>query len=667
MTTLPPYPEVTKKSYRPDIDGLRAIAVLAVVSFHFFPEWVGGGFIGVDIFFVISGFLISSIIHKELEHHTFSFVDFYSRRVRRIFPALILVLLSCLTLGWCFLLADEYKQLGQHVFAGSGFASNLMLWSESGYFDNASETKPLLHLWSLGIEEQFYFIWPLLLWVLYKKKHNVFLITILIAIASFIANIYLVGNNPVADFYSPMTRFWELMIGAIVAYLLFYKPQNLIRWSGRGINNGGIFNEVLSGVGLCLLASALLLLTKESSFPGWWALLPTLGAAFLILGGEAAWVNSRILSNHFLVWVGLISFPLYLWHWTLLSIIRIIDGEAPTVSWRLAIVALSITLAWLTYQLIEKPIRFGGYAKTKTISLIALMIITGSLGYYIFAKDGVGVRFQLNESTQQLLIRDPEPEIDRSNCIAQYPFLKNLEYCGISKNLPPTIAIIGDSHAYHLYSSFSRLLNSKSVIILKHSSCLPFSSAEMLQRDDCENRVSETIKFLKNQKSIKTIYIGGYWSYLISKGYGEQGDNWQIPLAPTENDINSFYHNGKSFLSKINRMDRKVVLMMDTPNLNFNIRQCLKIRPFTFTENSIKQCIVKRDVYESRVSRSNEILLRLGEGLNLNIFDPTPIFCNINYCKSMDGNVPMYIDGHHLNKYAANMVVRRLLLRYPPL
>jgi peptidoglycan/LPS O-acetylase OafA/YrhL len=175
--------------YRPDIDGLRALAVLSVVLFHAFPEVLKGGFIGVDVFFVISGFLISTIIFTSLERGSFSFREFYARRIRRIFPALVLVLASSYVFGWFTLLADEYRQLGKHIAGGAGFISNLMLWTEAGYFDTSAETKPLLHLWSLGIEEQFYFVWPLLLCFAWKRKFNLFTIAIGVAVLSFALNL----------------------------------------------------------------------------------------------------------------------------------------------------------------------------------------------------------------------------------------------------------------------------------------------------------------------------------------------------------------------------------------------------------------------------------------------------------------------------------------------
>jgi peptidoglycan/LPS O-acetylase OafA/YrhL len=181
-------PQLLHPKYRPDIDGLRAIAVLSVIAFHAFPNWAVGGFTGVDIFFVISGYLISTIIFDNLDKGTFSFGDFYGRRIKRIFPALLTVLITCYLFGWLTLLADEFKQLGKHLVAGAGFVSNLVLWSEAGYFDNSAETKPLLHLWSLGIEEQFYLIWPILLWLGYKRKFNLLTLTLILAAASLYFN-----------------------------------------------------------------------------------------------------------------------------------------------------------------------------------------------------------------------------------------------------------------------------------------------------------------------------------------------------------------------------------------------------------------------------------------------------------------------------------------------
>jgi len=212
--------------YRADIDGLRALAILLVIIYHAFPNVLSGGFIGVDVFFVISGYLISTIIYKHLEKGDFSFSNFYLRRIKRIFPALLAVLITCFAIGWFTLLADEYKQLGKHIAGGAGFMSNLILWNESGYFDAASHTKPLLHLWSLGVEEQFYFIWPVIIWAAWKFQLNLMAVAISIALISFGINIYQIHylDNLATTFYLPHARFWELMVGAILAQYALKNP-----------------------------------------------------------------------------------------------------------------------------------------------------------------------------------------------------------------------------------------------------------------------------------------------------------------------------------------------------------------------------------------------------------------------------------------------------------
>lgn len=379
--------------YRPDIDGLRAIAVLAVVIFHAFPSSLKGGFIGVDIFFVISGFLISTIIYENVRQDTFSFSDFYSRRIRRIFPALLVVISTTFIFGFFILSADEFSQLGKLVAAGIGFVANLVLWSEAGYFDAATETKPLLHLWSLGIEEQFYIIWPLLLIFAWKRKFSLLIVIIICLMTSFSFNILNIKNDPIATFYSPLTRIWELLFGSILAWLIVFKKEifndlNLkinkylsnIKILNR-LENKNIFLNFLSILGVFLFIFSLLIITKESYFPGFWALIPVLGTVMIIIAGPDAWINKNILSSKIAVWFGLISFPLYLWHWPILSYGRIYYDKIPSDGFRCFAVLVSILLAWLTVKYIEKPFRYSKRkTQTKVIVLSVLAVIVGFLG-----------------------------------------------------------------------------------------------------------------------------------------------------------------------------------------------------------------------------------------------------------------------------------------------
>ena len=396
--------------YRPDIDGLRAVAVVAVVAFHAFPNWVRGGFIGVDVFFVISGYLISTIIFENLDRNTFSFTEFYARRIRRIFPALLLVLITCFILGWLALLPDEYKQLGKHIAGSAGFVSNLVLWNESGYFDNSAETKPLLHLWSLGIEEQFYIIWPLFLWVSWRRRFNPLVVTIIIAVSTFILNLKGVKHDMVATFYSPQSRFWELLSGSLLAWFSLYKKDALAHikskidgWISRAVcgnNQESDYKALanfLSFTGMFFLLYGFWRINKELDFPGKWALLPVLGTVLIIASGSKAWVNRTILANKIAVWFGLISFPLYLWHWPLLSFARIVESEVPSLKIRIAVISLSVVLAWFTYKLVERPMRFGKHGRTRVTALIVLMAIVGYVGFNAYDRNGLAFRMKDRE------------------------------------------------------------------------------------------------------------------------------------------------------------------------------------------------------------------------------------------------------------------------------
>jgi len=422
--------------YRADIDGLRAVAILCVVGFHAFPHGLAGGFIGVDIFFVISGFLITTILLESLARGDFSFIAFYARRIRRIFPALIAVFAFSIIFGWFFLLPYEYKQLGKHMAGAAVFASNFMLWNESGYFDTLAEAKPFLHLWSLGVEEQFYIFYPLALWLAWKRRFSLLAVTALIMLVSFGVNMWTYKADPVADFYSPLTRVWELMLGSTVAYMLLYPPGCLAALA-RKREQMAHARDIQSFLGAALLGMGLAFITKEQLFPGWRALLPTIGAALLISAGTQAWVN-RLLSKRVFVWVGLVSFPLYVWHWTLLSFARIVYTKTPPPDIRLAVVLLSFFLAWLTYRFIEKPIRYGKHHTKKTIALSLLLAVLGCVGYAIYAKNGMETRAWVADTALVKLNPDAEGEYVWSE-------ITKLDLQPFAKNQKKKILVIGDS------------------------------------------------------------------------------------------------------------------------------------------------------------------------------------------------------------------------------
>ena len=442
-------------TYRPDIDGLRAIAVLAVVLHHASPIRFPGGFVGVDIFFVISGYLISNIILQQLGKGSFSFADFYARRVKRIFPALTLVLISTLAMGWFWLAPLDYQVLGKHTLAAGGFVSNLVLWSEVGYFDKASFNKPLLHLWSLAIEEQFYIVWPLLLGLLYRWRAQPQRLIVTLLIASFALNLYLVRSDTTAAFYNPLARFWELLMGAWLAARHVQATNHGTPPAWRA--------HALSSLGLVLLVAVMIKVTPESRFPGWWAFVITAAMVMLIAAGPQAWFNRLVLSSKPFVWVGLISYPLYLWHWPLLSFLHIKFGADSSSLARFGAVGLSVVLAWLTYRVLEKPIREGRWGHRTTLwGLAATMAVVMGLGAWVNSQQGFANRYpplisdMLTKGGRATIVegwRDGDCMLDFGLPATSYK-----DSCIDDKK--PLVFLWGDSHAGSIYPGFKALQDS---------------------------------------------------------------------------------------------------------------------------------------------------------------------------------------------------------------
>jgi len=498
------FPSDAQASYRPDIDGLRAVAVLAVLAFHAAERVAPGGFVGVDVFFVISGFLISSIILKGLQKGRFSFRDFYVRRVRRIFPALIVVLVASLLLGWFLLEPEPYAMLGKHVAAGAGFVSNIVNWTESGYFDPPARSKALLHLWSLGVEEQFYLLWPLLLWLMWKTRFKVLLWILAVSVISFVLNIGLVNGHPSASFYLPFTRFWELLAGGALAYMSLYNAGDLKRYrlnvlfTFRRIDIP--LREVAAFAGLLLIIASVFGLSEKSGFPGWWALVPTIGAVLVIFAGEQSWVNRVLLSNKGMMTVGLISYPLYLWHWPLLFFGQATSlGEDYHRTTIAAMIVLAFVLSLATYHFIEKPLRYGVAMKREwvTAGLLGSIAFLAMLGIIVDVRHGGIDRFpeQLRPFLDYSF--DYKTFFRSDRCLLSGDEQAFAEECsGGLRNgsTTPLILIWGDSHGAMLYHALSEVAQPQGIGVAQYtsSSCPPILGFEKIDRPLCR-RINDLV------------------------------------------------------------------------------------------------------------------------------------------------------------------------------
>lgn len=501
------------------------MAVTLVLYFHAFPDALPGGFVGVDVFFVISGFLITSIIARELELGRFSLVEFYNRRIRRIFPALIVVLCATLILGWFWMLPSAFAQLGIDTFASAAFLANIALLLQSGYFDVESAKKPLLHLWSLGIEEQFYLFWPVLLMLAVRLRMSIVAMAALLGIGSFLLNVALVGANPVADFYLPFTRAFELLTGAVLA----------CGWIN--VNHSGAPSNRRAWAGVALIVAAAAVLDSQRAFPGWWAMLPVAGTA-LLLSAPAAWVNRVALASRPFVWIGLISYPLYLWHWPLLVFGATIKFRPLTLLEREAILLASILLAWATYRFVETPFRFGLPSRRKMFSLGAGMAMMAVAGVAVIW--GRGFDFRLPPEIRAMANVQTKSDMWRVHeCLLDLSQETTFADSCVEGDRRPLILVWGDSTAGALLPGLRKAQAESNFGIaqLTSSSCIPALNADIAGVPNCRamndkvfslvrqirpdivllhgawekhlDHVAETVVALKKQTNARVVVLGG--------------------------------------------------------------------------------------------------------------------------------------------------------------
>ncbi len=511
--------DTTAIAYRPDIDGLRAIAVAAVVGYHAAPKLISGGFAGVDVFFVISGYLISSIILREKAEGHFSLLGFYARRIRRLFPALIAVLTTTFLMGWYYLLPHEFLALGKQIAAGAAYYINFVLKREAGYFDVASDEKPLLHLWSLAVEEQFYLVWPILL-LLLPGNWRMLTALALITLASFWSNVSTIDRNAAAAFFLPQNRFWELSLGALLAFAHHHGAAVQAHFGLSTLAaNGPMFPKLQNAasiLGIALIAGAYWVLDNTYLYPGVWALLPCAGALLLIAAGPGAFVNKVLLSRREIVFIGLISYPLYLWHWPLLSFASILKLDA---NWlvRLVAVIAAVILAYLTFRFLERPVR---QSQSHRIPLALLASTTLFLVAGLSANSAI-LHPRLNGSDYR----------DISDAVSDWTYPKGLLPFRTTTGLKlltagsaaDKILYFGDSNIEQYWPRVEWLLeknrSTASVVFATTGGCLPIPGVRERNHPNCTEFAERIVDYAKSGE-IKTVVIGAAWSaYFNNTGY----------------------------------------------------------------------------------------------------------------------------------------------------
>lgn len=657
----------SKSFYRPDIDGLRALAVSFVVYYHAFPDLLKRGFIGVDIFFVISGYLIGSIILRHLSVHKFSFVEFYVRRIVRIFPALLLVLLSVLVAGKFLLFTSEYRMLGKHIAGGAGFVANLVYYFESGYWDLNSSLKLLLHLWSLGVEEQFYIVIPLILAFAWKRQYKLLPLITALFILSFACNLYFYYQKErELMFYMPFTRFWEIFAGVLLAYHSVFS----IKWLdfvGQKVNGLLCFlvrkkdaeedriclKNILAILGFSLLILSLFI-CHYHVFPGHRAIWPVLGAVLIISAGQTAWLNKKILSHKILVGIGLISYPLYLWHWPLLTYCKILQGNfmAPEY-WmlvRVACIIVAIILSVLTYSYIERPIRFGKGNKNR-ISCILSVCMLGMFITGIYVSYNGQVFYSINSQSFQVETMTNGKANDKS--ILEYaPEAQKLALARFyNAHSDETVAAIGDSHAQSAFQGIAERcaqLNMNSVL-LKYR----FETA----RDNAEREI--VLNILKSKKDIKHVFI-----FLRGVAYLTGKD---CDLGNSKTFVQDFPELLQNSIDTIQGFGKKVYIVSENPVYPvlplFYLSRHISFKKFISPsyEEYLNQFTIKENVYEHQKD-----YLSMLQGLHgAEIINGLDVFCPHDKCLPYDENgMLLFYDDDHLSVYGSQYLVKNLLDPY---
>ena len=637
-----------KYSYRSEIDGLRAFSILSVVIYHAFPSWLKGGFIGVDVFFVISGFLITSHIFENLDKGRFSFIDFFGRRIRRILPSLILVMSFSLVFGWYTLVEDELAQLGKHVASSAAFIANFTLANEIGYFDNAAKSKPMLHLWSLAVEGQFYIVLPLVLWLAFKQNFNLLRIVLLMALISFLLNLLFGKSHPNENFFWPWGRFWELLSGSILAWFFLYKSnfssklKSYIKKNFLKIihyksftTDVSVVSNVTSFFGLLLLVYGVFRINEASFDYSKWALVPILGALLIISSGSKAWLNRIFFMNPIAVWFGLISYPLYLWHWPILSFLYIVHGSALNIDTRILAIIISILLAWLTYRFVEKPIRFNNRKEFKSFVLIIIIVVIGSIGIYIKLNGG---KTPYNSSLNYI-----------AKAKGDWDYPKGLQKGDINQvwytsKKSAEVIFLGDSkveqHSPRIYDLYQKGV-SKEVAFITKNGCLPVYNVYHNKNKHClvlmENFEKVTFK-----NNVDTIIIGAAFNKYFVRNEYESKEEWKLVK-------NSFY----DLISKLSKKYKVVVLLDNPSDIRFDPNYLLSLkngrRPIPLIP--LDTNIISFSQQDYQIQIANEMKEKLSD-LNIDFLDQVNLICPNGVCLSVnDKGLPIYKDALHIRPY----------------
>ncbi len=639
---------VNEFGYRRDIDGLRAVAVIMVVWFHAFPNTLKGGFVGVDIFFVISGYLISGIIFAALDAKTFSLVHFYQRRARRILPALLVVIAVTLIAGWLIMTPDELSELGKHAASATLFVANITYWQQSGYFDSAAEFKPLLHLWSLGVEEQFYFLLPPILWLTYGRPRQL-LILVLIGAASFACNIfYIFQQDSVSSFFLPQARVWEFLAGTALALQQ--------RKSGADWLEKSRFRDAGSIIGLItVLASGYF--CRDGNYPGFAALAPVTGTALIIAAGSQSWASRYVLSLKPAVGIGLISYSLYLWHWPVLAIPRIITMQPPTAAVSTLAVLLSIALAILSYRFIELPFRKRPANAAMTTLLAAQAVFVFALGLVALAKPGPTLPTWSLAADESRILRSVKAW-DFPN-MRWKPFkVEGVTFYARKSGLEREALFIGDSNVEQYAPRVDELISRDaqghlSAVFASSPGGPPIPGVVRADNLASDRYVRTALRYAQQSK-VDTVVIGALWHGFLglnseSYVYSDK-EPWRGKTLHSDNGRHAL-DALSAVLTTLRDAGKKMYLILPLPTGDAFDPQML-FRRTAFSVEITSKGGAARTVLMADIAPVWSALVRIANDAGAILVDPFASLCSHDTCPAIDvDGEALYRDKNHLSPY----------------
>ena len=657
-------------NYRAEIDGLRTFAVVPVILFHAGFEVAEGGFVGVDIFFVISGYLITRLLIHDLEAEQLRIIAFYERRARRILPALLVMVGVCLPFAWMWMLPEEFNLFSRSLVAVGTFTSNILFWQESGYFALASETKPLLHTWSLAIEEQFYLLFPIFLLILAPLgRTRIFFCVLGAAVFSFVLCEWGHRYYPTANFYLLPTRVWELLAGSMAAFLL---RDNLIKP-----------NEVGALAGFLGILYAILTYDKTTPFPSAYTLVPVLGTVLVILYASSANHIGSFLGAKLFVGIGLLSYSAYLWHQPILAFLKIRRISEPSSFSLLAAVSVSFIVAYLSWKYIEAPFRRpnsrGNYRNT--IVLLGGLVVFIGVGSGAIYLNGLPQRFT-GEISRLDAFRSIEEEKRGKSCSSIIGY-KQRERCVLGNDNNIRGVLLGDSHAQMLWSPLDKLLDRRGIGFMSFTAggCPPVF--EIWRRDvpnNCSEYNEEVFRYIKNNKDIQFIILNGRWTIHIE---GERFNNREGGVEPGRSVITDVINHGvketnppeirraqllskfESSIRRFSALNRKLLIAYPVPEVGFTpaVRMAKQL---LFTPNIDITPTHSFEVYRDRNERVRSLFDILKSDLpSIQFTDVANDLCDhlSGRCRTFNSNLePLYIDGDHLSSHGAGLLVRDIEL-----